>query len=150
MDYHPNPEEYLPKYCDGAGYGLSRDFVRCSYFGNHIANVRFMPFEDVAVGILGERCHFEPSLTKTGEIKLTRYDSMEAKKRTKTNDRNVDNLVPIAACMTTRIVQHRVIDTKDMEDLHKTVLDPLYCKVTRRKRGKLIKELETKGVKWFG
>jgi hypothetical protein len=144
------PEDYLPKYCQGAGYALSRDFVSCANSEYHIANVRFMPFEDVAVGILAERCSFDPSLPNSGEIKVTRYDSKEAKTRTQMNDRSTDNLVPITACMTGRIVQHRVIDTYDMEELHKTVLDPEYCKTTRRRRGAKIEELEANGVEWFG
>ena len=109
-----------------------------------------MPFEDVAVGHLAERCGYPPSNTISGEIKVSRYDSMEAKKRTKTGDKRRDNLVPITACMTGRIVQHRVLDEEDMEELHKTVLDPEYCKVTRRKRGKVIEDFESRGIKWYG
>ena len=86
------PEPYYPRYCQGAGFALSWKFVHCAASTNeHIAKARFMPFEDVAVGILAERCGYHPHLTQTGEIKLTRYDSMEAKKRTKANDKRVDN-----------------------------------------------------------
>ena len=145
------PEEYFPKYCQGAGYALSRDFVNCAYSDYHIANMRFMPLEDVAVGMLAKRCGFEPSMTTTGEIKLTRYDSKEARDHTKSSkEKDDEKFVPITACMTTRIVQHRVLDEQDMEELHKTVQDPLYCKVTRRRRGKIIKNLESRGIEWFG
>jgi len=144
------PENYVPRYCQGAGYAVSQIFINCAHALNHIANSRFMPMEDVAVGILAERCGIDPTLTITGEIKLNRYESQEAKKRVKQSDSQISNLIPIAACMTDRIVQHRVIDAHDMKELHETVLDPEYCRVTRRKRSDKIWKMEEKGLEWFG
>jgi len=151
------PETYFPGYCQGAGYALSHQFLKCAFSQKHIAKVRFMPFEDVAVGIVAERCHIQPSQTKTGEIKVSRYESRQAKELTKFsknrhqyNNTLKYNFIPIAACMTTRIVQHRVIDDEDMHNLHKTVLDPGYCKTMRRKRGRMIQNFEKKGLEWFG
>ncbi len=150
LTYKTYPEEYFPKYCQGAGYVLSRNFVHCSSSFAHIGQVRFMPFEDAAVGILAERCGISPSLTMTGEIRHSRYGSKEAHRRTKEGDKNTDGLVPIAACMTERILQHRVINEIDMEELHKTVVDPEYCKITRRKRREIIDGYESRGIKWYG
>lgn len=145
------PEEYFPKYCQGAGFALSRNFVSCAYSQRHIAETRFMPLEDVAVGILAERCAFDPTESVTGEIKLSRFNSMEARESFNQNDKKQSAiLVPLFACMTARIVQHRVIDEHDMEELHKTVKDPKYCKITGLKRAKIIEDLDSKEIKWFG
>jgi len=143
------PEPLLPRYCQGAGYALSKEFVKCA--GNHIAKMRFLSHEDVAVGMLAERCHFNPTtVTNTTEIKIDRYESKEARERVRKGDTTIDNLIPIAACMTGRIVQHRVIDADDMKELHRTVLDPNYCRETRSRRNKMIAKMENDGLEWFG
>jgi hypothetical protein len=145
------PEEYFPKYCQGAGYILSRNFVQCSSSLGHISQVRFMPFEDAAVGMLAERCGISPSQAMTSEIKISRYDSDEANRRVRMGDENKDGLVPIETCMTGKIVQHRVIDEIDMKELHKAVVNPKkYCKIYRRRRRKQIHYFESRGMKWYG
>eukprot|EP00979_Chaetoceros_neogracilis_P004689 scaffold814_cov248-Chaetoceros_neogracile.AAC.9 len=53
-DIYPEPE--YPPYCQGAGFALSRHFLDCAVGQGHIARVRYMPNEDVAVGMLAERC----------------------------------------------------------------------------------------------
>ncbi len=77
------PERYYPPYCQGVGFAVSRTFLSCAasdhnhhyqhqfdnvhYLDenhngeNHISKMRFMPFEDVAVGILAERCGVKPT-----------------------------------------------------------------------------------------
>ena len=57
------PYELFPPYCSGAGYALSRDFlIHCVMV--HAPFVRFHPFEDVAVGMLAERCGYQPHHTR--------------------------------------------------------------------------------------
>ena len=143
------PESFYPRYCQGAGFGISKKFLQCAVSQGHIANVRFMPFEDVAVGMLSERCGVSPQWPSTAAVKVFRYKSDEAKKRTQTGDKRNDDLVAPGACMSGKIVQHRIIDDEDMEDHHKTVLDPTYCEVTKEKRAARIKELEEKNITWY-
>ena len=39
---------------------MSKKFLDCAIGGNHIAQVRYQPNEDVAIGLLAERCNIEP------------------------------------------------------------------------------------------
>jgi hypothetical protein len=52
--------------------------------------------------------------------------------------------------MTDKILQHRIIDDFDMEQHHKTVLDPSYCDVTKANRESVIKVKNEEGIEWFG
>ena len=60
------PEEWYPPYCLGAGYSVSARFLNLAV--DHIANIRFMPFEDVAVGILAERCGILPTTAESDKL----------------------------------------------------------------------------------
>jgi len=144
------PERWFPRYCQGAGFAISKKFVDCAVGQANAANVRFMPFEDVAVGMLAERCDIDPQWPSTASVKVFRYQSDEVKIRTRTGDKKKDDLVAPAACMTNKIVQHRIIDGFDMEEHHKTVLDPIYCNVTKAKREQIIKDKGEQGIDWFG
>lgn len=53
-DVYPEPE--YPPYCQGAGILLSKTFLDCAIGNGHAARVRYMPNEDVAIGMLAERC----------------------------------------------------------------------------------------------
>lgn len=57
ISYDVYPEPYYPYYCKGAGYALSKRFMNCA--SRHIAKIRYLPNEDVAVGMLAERCNFK-------------------------------------------------------------------------------------------
>jgi len=54
FEVYPEPE--YPPYCQGAGFALSRHFLDCAVGQGHTTKVRYMPNEDVAVGMLAERC----------------------------------------------------------------------------------------------
>lgn len=54
ISYETYAEPEYPPYCQGAGIGLSRKFMECAI--DHIPKIRYMPNEDVAVGMLAERC----------------------------------------------------------------------------------------------
>ena len=142
------PEPFFPRYCQGGGYLVSDHFINCSVSQGHISNIRFMPFEDVAVGMLAERCGVDPIRTK--KVQQHRYKSIEARVRDREKVDGVEDLVLPAACMTNKIVQHRISSRDDMMDHHRTVLDPKYCNVTMSKRKKIIQQKKEKGVKWFG
>jgi hypothetical protein len=51
------PEKWYPPYCQGAGYLVGPRFLEC--IGREVAHIRFHPFEDVAVGIIAERCDIQ-------------------------------------------------------------------------------------------
>jgi hypothetical protein len=56
ISYETYPEPEYPPYCQGAGIALSRNFLECAIDQGHVENVRYMPNEDVAVGMLAQRC----------------------------------------------------------------------------------------------
>lgn len=47
-----------PLYASGAGYALSRKFLKCAQ--KHLETLTFMPREDVMTGLLAEACHITP------------------------------------------------------------------------------------------
>ena len=55
MSREEYPQDYFPDYAPGVGYALSNKFANCaSRMIPHLQN--FMPWEDVAVGLLAELC----------------------------------------------------------------------------------------------
>jgi len=56
ISYETYPEKEYPPFCQGAGFALSRKFLDCAIGQGHVARVRYMPNEDVAIGLLAERC----------------------------------------------------------------------------------------------
>jgi hypothetical protein len=56
ISFETYPEPEYPPYCQGAGIALSKRFLECAVGQRHVENVRYMPNEDVAVGMLAERC----------------------------------------------------------------------------------------------
>ena len=143
------PEPWFPRYCQGSGFGLSQKFLSCAVGQNHVANVRFMPFEDVAVGMLAERCGVVPEWPSTSKVKVFRYKSDELAKRVRLGDKNRDDVVAPYACMKNKIVQHRIIDDFDMEEHFKAVKDPSYCDITKAKRDKIVEEKTKQGIEFF-
>ena len=143
------PEPWFPLYCQGAGFAISHKFASCIANHRHIDNIRFMPFEDVAVGMLAERCGIIPEWPSTGKVKVDRYKSEEARLRTRMGNKNVDDLIAPAACMKNTIVQHRIIDEDDMRDHHEAALDEAYCDITKERREEKVKKMEEKGLEWF-
>lgn len=49
------PEKWHPPYCQGAGYVVLPTFVHC--MAKEMSSIRYHPFEDVAIGLLAERCN---------------------------------------------------------------------------------------------
>eukprot|EP00542_Grammatophora_oceanica_P012121 CAMPEP_0194031120 /NCGR_PEP_ID=MMETSP0009_2-20130614/4373_1 /TAXON_ID=210454 /ORGANISM="Grammatophora oceanica, Strain CCMP 410" /LENGTH=374 /DNA_ID=CAMNT_0038671191 /DNA_START=380 /DNA_END=1504 /DNA_ORIENTATION=+ len=57
LSYEDYPEPYFPPYCIGRGYAMSRSrFLPCA--AAHFPTLRYLAFEDTAVGLLAERCNF--------------------------------------------------------------------------------------------
>ena len=125
------PEELYPTYCEGAGFALSRKLVDCIVDDHHIAQIRYMPFEDVSIGMLGERCHVELFVNAHELIHLYRsgypYGSAEEYTRVDLNlGRLPDGDWLPEANMTSRIVQHRINSDVDMIEHHLKMLNSFY------------------------
>ncbi len=137
VSYELYPESMYPPYCQGAGFAISRKFMECaaSSIGNgndngndnsHIANLRFMPFEDVSIGMIAERCNVDPIMVeKKRWINLYRTELEEEKERVREGMPKIDKAKLTRPIMLNRIVQHRIYDEWDMKEHHKIVLDPV-------------------------
>jgi beta-galactosidase beta subunit len=69
IDY---PEDLVPHFMIGAGYGLTRKFLNCSL--EHLATIPFHPLEDIYTGLLGERCGLKCRGTQHTPDKKWRWD----------------------------------------------------------------------------
>ena len=120
------PEPAFPRYCQGAGFALSRKFIDCAAGpGKHISDARFMPFEDVAIGLIAERCGIIPTMVEDPRlIHMWRTDSDEEKERVRTGLDLIDRRKLPIPDMRGRIVQHRINNADDMQEHHNSVLDP--------------------------
>jgi hypothetical protein len=137
---HLYPEPLYPKYCQGAGFALSWKFVHCAATGassstkavtttssnnSHIANARYMPFEDVAVGLIAQRCDIEPTkIENESWIHMYRFERSEEKDRVNQGlERMPKRKLPKPNMDNGRFVQHRIYDDWDMKEHHKVALD---------------------------
>jgi hypothetical protein len=68
VSYEEYPEHHTSPYCSGAGYAMSRMFAKCA--AHHFPTARNFPFEDVAVGLMAERCGVTPTHTKAIDREL--------------------------------------------------------------------------------
>jgi hypothetical protein len=119
------PEPMYPRYCQGAGFALSWKFITCAATDDNIGKIRFLPFEDAAIGLLAERCSVVPTMVeKRRWINLYRTDLQEEKDRVKYGLAKIDKSKLTKPIMLNRIVQHRIYDDWDMEEHHKLVMDP--------------------------
>jgi len=130
VSYETYPEPMFPLYCQGAGFGLSRTVLDCIVSGNHVSDFRYMPFEDVSIGILAERCGYSPIMIKNKGIKPFRADTPKERGCVQKN-------IPMTECykddpewppvpnMEGTLVQHRVDTKEDMDNIHKSLdLEP--------------------------
>jgi len=101
MSYDIYPEEYYPPYCQGAGYAISTKFLSCAVGKYYTSKIRFMPHEDVAVGLLAQRCQIQPI---HDERIVIRWNQEEEE-----------------PTMKNKIVQHYIITEKQMRQHHKSV-----------------------------
>ena len=104
---------------------VSWKFVQCASTQDHIANIRFMPFEDASIGLVAERCGIVPTMVeKKRWINLYRTNSEEEKERVRDGLAKIDKKKLTRPIMLNRIVQHRIYDEWDMKEHHKIVMDP--------------------------
>ena len=101
IPYEVYPEPEYPSYAQGAGYALSKKFLDCAIGERHAAATRYMPNEDVAIGMLAERCH----VTCTSDDRVwIRY-----------------NAARDGTTMDRKIVQHYVQSETEMHKFHDSV-----------------------------
>lgn len=93
--YRYYPYNYFPTYCVGAGYVLSPTFLKCAVNEGHVKRSPYMRNEANTVGLLAEKCGFQPSL-KSLSIELNTSE-------------NVDTAIA---------VHHDVKTTEEMSELH--------------------------------
>jgi len=93
--------------------------------------MRFMPFEDVAVGILAERCGVKPtSIDDPRLIKQYRTNLREERLKIKNGMAKIGKGKLPVPDMEGRIVQHRIYDAWDMMEHYKQLNDPENYKLT--------------------
>jgi len=122
------PEPMYPRYCQGAGFALSWKFIECaSGEGDHISNARFMPFEDVAMGLIAQRCNIVPTMAEDERLlHMYRTDTSEERNRVNQGKKRIDaSKLPIPD-MSGRIVQHRIHGAWDMLEHHRSIFEPSY------------------------
>ena len=124
VTYTTYPEPSFPLYCQGAGFGLSRELLSCAVDQGHVEKFRYMPFEDVSIGILAERCGYKPTMIPG--IKVFRADTPKERKC-------VNEAIPMIECykgddtwppdahMSTKLIQHRVESKDDMVRIHQSL-----------------------------
>jgi len=125
VTYQTYPEPKFPLYCQGAGFGLSRYLIQKAAEKNHIANFRYMPFEDVSIGILAERSGYKS--TMIAGVHVFRVDTPKERDC-------VNRAIPMTECykddlanwppdakIANKIIQHRVADRQDMINIHKSL-----------------------------
>ena len=126
VTYLMYPEPSFPLYCQGAGFGVSREFISRAVEGGHIANFRYMPFEDVSIGILAERCGKDIHATMIPGIKVFRADTPKERDCVNLNIKmsecyKGDDSWPPDAHMKNKLIQHRVADKEEMVNIHKSL-----------------------------
>ena len=119
LSYKTYPEAKYPRFCQKSSYALSWNFIQCASDNSHISKMRFMPLEDVAMGLLAERCLIPPSNVKAEQmINLYRSSLEEEKRRIRMGLPAMKRMkIPIPN-MNGRIVQHHIYDDLDMKEHH--------------------------------
>mmetsp|Transcript_2393 Transcript_2393/g.2870 ORF Transcript_2393/g.2870 Transcript_2393/m.2870 type:complete len:335 (+) Transcript_2393:50-1054(+) len=77
FEIYPEPE-FAP-FCQGAGIALSRKFLDCAVGAGHLSHIRYQPNEDVALGLLAERCDIHPTHDDRVWIRYYGEPTMEGK-----------------------------------------------------------------------
>jgi hypothetical protein len=113
---------------DILGFALSRTLVQCAVDDGHIAQMRFMPFEDVSMGVVAERCNVELFVNAHDLIHLYRtgypYGTEEEYTRVDLNlGRLPDGDWLPEPNMTYCIIQHRINSDADMIEHHLKAFD---------------------------
>jgi hypothetical protein len=107
MSNETYPEDLYPQYCVGAGYVLSKRFLSLVREGKHFENIRYLPLEDVQVGLIAARVGIKPPLDDDIYKQFVVHQTECASERIVT--------------MKGKIVQHHIIDDDDMKNHHKSL-----------------------------
>lgn len=123
LSFETYPEAKYPRFCQGTSYALSWNFIQCVSNNNHIGSMRFMPLEDVSIGLLAERCAIEPStIAKREMINMYRTEGEEEKRRLREGLPPIMRMkIPIPR-MHGRIIQHYIYDDLDMREHHNATI----------------------------
>jgi hypothetical protein len=131
LSYEVYPEPMLPQYCKGAGYAMSRKFIECASDNEHISKTRYMPLEDISMGLIAERCGIKPTMIENRKwINLFRTGLAEERRRERLGLPKIERSSLSAPQTKGTIVQHHIYDYLDMKEYHKAVHKD---KIVRRK-----------------
>ena len=110
------PEDLYPRYCQGAGFAMSKKFVDC--ITSNLKKFRYNPFEDVSIGLLSERCRVKPV---TDYERVIQYRTEDANEKKQLNNVKKDEIFfpPRATMKGKKLLQHRVKNLYDMYAHHK-------------------------------
>lgn len=124
------PESLFPAYCQGLGFLLSPHLVRCIVVS--MRNSRFLKHEDVFIGLLAERCHVS-NILAVPENNFRPYRNgctcdnplsvrREVERVNRGKDLGVHDVLPEAE-MAAKMIQHRINNSTDMLNHHKSATD---------------------------
>jgi hypothetical protein len=124
------PEQWYPPYCQGAGFAISRKFLDCAAnsIEANIAMMRFMPFEDTAVGLLAERCGLQPTDAGPKIVSQMRTSLKLERDHVKHGLPKIDKKYLTIPAIAGKVVQHRIYDEWDMEQHWLALKEPIQFK----------------------
>lgn len=103
------PKEYFPPYCQGGGFVLSRKTVECAAV--EMQRTPFVSMEDVYMGMVAERCGAFKTIAVPQHLRIYRGNSAQDKEVSKPTMEGG------------KIIQHKIVDAKDMEAHHAALIE---------------------------
>ena len=123
--------DFFPPYCQGGAIVLSRKMIECAAI--EMGKTPFLSMEDVFLGMTAERCGIFPYRAPSDYIKIYRWNSapedtlfLPAARSMKGDSAPEDELfrpAPAASLKGGKLVQHHIIDDKDMEEHHVALMN---------------------------
>jgi len=123
--------DFFPPYCQGGAIVLSRKMIECAAI--EMGKTPFLSMEDVFLGMTAERCGIFPYRAPSDYIKIYRWNSapedtlfLPAARSMKGDSAPEDELfrpAPAASMKDGKLVQHHIIDDKDMEEHHVALMN---------------------------
>jgi len=130
VSYETYPEPIYPRYCQGAGFLISHKFSECMAGSGGLFQARYMPFEDVAIGLQAERCSITPRMAENpDQLRMYRANTARERDNVNFNKGKLNEKDLPTPNMVDKILQHRIHSNHDMEEHHKAALDPNYFSI---------------------
>lgn len=120
------PKDFFPPYCQGGAIVLSRNMVECAAI--EMEKTMFLSMEDVYLGMVAERCGIVPTRAEKDKIMIQRpeEDSEDEDSGDEDSENEKDAKIVLrpkpASFADGKLVQHHIIDDKDMEAHHAALM----------------------------